>query len=83
VIWLLVVYLPVAHWVWGGGWLASWGTIDFAGGIVVHTTAGVSALVAAILVGPRDGFPHRLEPAAQPGHDNGRGRHAVGRLVRL
>ena len=67
VIWLLVVYLPVAHWVWGGGWLASWGTIDFAGGIVVHTTAGVSALVAAILVGPRDGFPHRLDPPHSPG----------------
>jgi ammonium transporter, Amt family len=53
--------------VWGGGWLASWGTIDFAGGIVVHTTAGVSALVAAILVGPRDGFPHRLDPPHSPG----------------
>jgi Amt family ammonium transporter len=67
VIWLVVVYLPVAHWVWGGGWLAAWGTIDFAGGIVVHTTAGVSALVAAILVGPRDGFPHRLDPPHSPG----------------
>ncbi len=66
-IWLVLVYLPVAHWVWGGGWLAAWGTIDFAGGIVVHTTAGVSALVAAILVGPRDGFPHRLEPPHSPG----------------
>ena len=43
-LWLLVVYVPVAHWVWGGGWLAGQGTIDFAGGIVVHTTAGVSAL---------------------------------------
>ncbi len=66
-IWLVLVYLPVAHWVWGGGWLAAFGTIDFAGGIVVHTTAGVSALVAAILVGPRDGFPHRLEPPHSPG----------------
>ncbi|HZK91246.1 MAG TPA: ammonium transporter [Stellaceae bacterium] len=66
-IWLVVVYLPIAHWVWGGGWLAAWGTIDFAGGIVVHTTAGVSALVAAILVGARDGFPHRLEPPHSPG----------------
>ena len=66
-IWLTLVYLPVAHWVWGGGWLASLGTMDFAGGIVVHTTAGVSALVAAILVGPRDGFPNRLVPPHSPG----------------
>ena len=66
-IWLVVVYIPVAHWVWGGGWLAAMGTMDFAGGIVVHTTAGVSALVAAILVGARDGFPDRLEPPHNPG----------------
>ena len=66
-IWLLLVYVPVAHWVWGGGWLAAAGTIDFAGGIVVHTTAGVSALVAAILVGPRTGFPHHLAPPHSPG----------------
>ncbi|MGH7117070.1 MAG: ammonium transporter, partial [Stellaceae bacterium] len=66
-LWLVLVYLPVAHWVWGGGWLAAHGTIDFAGGIVVHTTAGVSALVAAIMVGPRDGFPHRLAPPHNPG----------------
>lgn len=61
-IWTALVYVPVAHWVWGGGWLARAGTIDFAGGIVVHATAGVSALVAAWLVGPRDGFPKRLAP---------------------
>ena len=55
--WSLIVYAPVAHWVWGGGWLAStFGTMDFAGGLVVHTTAGVSALVAAALIGPREGF---------------------------
>lgn len=65
--WLIVVYLPVAHWVWGGGWLDARGAIDFAGGIVVHTTAGVSALVAAILVGARDGFPNRLNPPHSPG----------------
>lgn len=59
--WSLVVYAPVAHWIWGGGWLASGlGTLDFAGGIVVHTTAGVSALVAALLLGRRDGFPRTL-----------------------
>jgi Amt family ammonium transporter len=57
-LWSLIVYAPVAHWVWGGGWLASrLGTLDFAGGIVVHTTAGVSALVAALLLGKRSGFP--------------------------
>lgn len=60
-LWSLVVYAPVAHWIWGGGWLASGlGTLDFAGGIVVHTTAGVSALVAALLLGRRDGFPRTL-----------------------
>ena len=60
-IWGLVVYVPVAHWVWGDGWLAAkMGTKDFAGGIVVHTTAGVSALVAAMLVGKRQGFPRTL-----------------------
>ncbi len=56
-LWSLLVYAPVAHWVWGGGWLAERGTLDFAGGIVVHTTAGVSALVIALLLGKRQGFP--------------------------
>ncbi|KUR71767.1 ammonium transporter [Novosphingobium fuchskuhlense] len=57
-LWSVIVYAPVAHWIWGGGWLASrLGTMDFAGGIVVHTTAGVSALVAALLLGKRTGFP--------------------------
>jgi len=60
-LWGLVVYAPVAHWVWGGGWMATrLGTLDFAGGIVVHTTAGVSALVAAALLGKRAGFPKTL-----------------------
>jgi Amt family ammonium transporter len=60
-LWGLVVYAPVAHWVWGSGWLASSiGTLDFAGGIVVHTTAGISALVAALLIGRRNGFPKTL-----------------------
>ncbi|MEE4153907.1 MAG: ammonium transporter [Erythrobacter sp.] len=60
-LWGLVVYAPVAHWIWGGGWLASlFGTIDFAGGLVVHTSAGVSALVVALLLGPRSGFPHKV-----------------------
>ena len=55
--WLLAVYAPVTHWVWGGGWLSQMGVYDFAGGIVVHITAGTAALVAAIVVGPRRGFP--------------------------
>jgi len=60
-LWGLLVYAPVAHWVWGGGWMSStFGTLDFAGGIVVHTTAGVSALVAAMLLGKRLGFPKSL-----------------------
>jgi Amt family ammonium transporter len=60
--WHVVVYLPVTHWVWGGGWAAAAGVIDFAGGIVVHTTAGVSALVAALMVGARAGFPRHVLP---------------------
>jgi Amt family ammonium transporter len=60
-LWSLLVYAPVAHWIWGGGWLATrLGTLDFAGGIVVHTTAGISALVVALLLGKRAGFPRTL-----------------------
>ncbi len=58
-LWLLIVYAPVAHWVWGGGWLAEKGLLDFAGGTVVHVTAGVSALVAAMVIGNRKGFPEK------------------------
>ena len=59
-LWSVAVYAPVAHWIWGGGWLAStFGTLDFAGGLVVHTTAGVSALVVAIMMGARQGFPDK------------------------
>ncbi|HTU64617.1 MAG TPA: ammonium transporter [Steroidobacteraceae bacterium] len=57
-LWLLVAYVPLAHWVWGGGWLAQLGVMDFAGGIVVHVSAGVSALVCALVLGHRRGFPH-------------------------
>ncbi len=56
VIWTLAVYAPVAHWVWGGGWLGKLGVLDFAGGTVVHINAGVSALVAAAVLGPRKDF---------------------------
>lgn len=65
-IWLLVVYAPVTHWVWGGGWLAERGIIDFAGGIVVHVTAGVSAVVIAIMLGARNGFPEKITPPHAP-----------------
>ncbi|BDY04409.1 ammonium transporter [Ferrimonas sp. YFM] len=65
-LWLLVVYAPITHWVWGGGWLAEMGLYDFAGGTVVHITAGVAALVAALVLGPRKGYlqtailPHNM-----------------------
>ena len=61
-IWLIVVYAPITHWVWGGGWLGEMGLLDFAGGTVVHVTAGVAALVAAIVLGPRNGFPSKPMP---------------------
>ena len=60
--WVLLVYFPVAHWVWGGGWLADMGFRDFAGGAVVHITAGVAALVAAMVLGNRSGFPTTAMP---------------------
>jgi ammonium transporter, Amt family len=60
--WATLVYDPLCHWVWGGGWLGAMGTLDFAGGTVVHISSGVSALVAAILVGRRIGYPRRLFP---------------------
>jgi Amt family ammonium transporter len=66
-LWLLVVYAPVAHWLWGGGWLTDLKVMDYAGGLVVHATAGVSALVLAWRLGPRDGFPRDLSPPHNPG----------------
>lgn len=56
-VWMLLVYAPITHWVWGGGWLGKMGLLDFAGGTVVHITAGVGALVAALVLGNRKGFP--------------------------
>jgi Amt family ammonium transporter len=56
-LWLILVYVPVTHWVWGGGWLGQIGFRDYAGGAVVHVNAGVAALVAALVLGRRDGFP--------------------------
>src|SRR3546814_74677 len=65
-IWLLVVYVPVTHWVWGGGWLAELRVMDYAGGIVAHVTAGVSALVIAVMLGAREGFPAGVRPPHAP-----------------
>lgn len=65
-LWLILVYAPITHWVWGGGWLQEMGLLDFAGGTVVHITAGVAALVAALVLGPRKTFkqgatfPHNM-----------------------
>jgi Amt family ammonium transporter len=56
-LWSMIVYVPVAHWMWGGGWLQQLGALDFAGGIVVHVTAGIAGLVAALYVGKRKGYP--------------------------
>jgi ammonium transporter, Amt family len=66
-IWLLLVYAPVAHWIWGGGWLGALGVMDFAGGLVVHLTAGASALVLALVIGRRRGFPHDAITPHSPG----------------
>ncbi len=55
--WLLIVYLPICHWVWGGGWLGQMGLLDYAGGTVVHITAGTAAIVTAMMIGNRKGFP--------------------------
>ncbi|MBT3798108.1 MAG: ammonium transporter [Porticoccaceae bacterium] len=61
-LWLVLVYAPITHWVWGGGWLGEMGLLDFAGGTVVHITAGVGALIAALVLGNRKGFPRQAMP---------------------
>ena len=61
-LWFTLVYLPICHWVWGGGWLSDLGVMDFAGGTVVHINAGVAALVAAVVLGNRRGFPQVAMP---------------------
>ncbi|MEM7458626.1 MAG: ammonium transporter [Pseudomonadota bacterium] len=66
VLWLVFVYAPVCHWVWGGGWLADQGVADFAGGLVVHATAGISSLVFVIMMGKRVGFPEEMKPPHNP-----------------
>ena len=65
-LWLLVVYAPVTKWIWGGGIMAGWGVLDFAGGIVVHATAGTAALVAALVLGKRRNFPNAVQPPHSP-----------------
>ena len=65
-VWLLTVYAPVTHWVWGGGIMAEWGVLDFAGGIVVHATAGTAALICALVVGKRRSFPTSVQPPHSP-----------------
>ncbi len=66
-LWLVIVYAPVCHWIWGGGWLGGMGVMDFAGGLVVHATAGVSAIVIVKCLGSRRGFPNELRPPHSPG----------------
>jgi Amt family ammonium transporter len=61
-LWLCLVYLPICHWIWGGGWLAKLGVMDFAGGIVIHINAGIAALVSALVLGKRRGFPTTAMP---------------------
>lgn len=66
-LWLLFVYVPICHWIWGGGWLFDLGVIDFAGGLVVHATAGTAALLCAAVIGKRRGFPHEMPVPHSPG----------------
>ena len=61
-LWFILAYIPVCHWIWGGGWLANLGVMDFAGGIVIHINAGVAALVTALYIGKRKGFPTTAMP---------------------
>ena len=65
-LWLLLVYAPVTHWIWGGGWLAKMGVQDFAGGLVVHLNCGMAALVIAKMLGSRKGFPNEVKPPHSP-----------------
>ena len=66
-LWVILIYAPIVKWIWGGGWLADLGVQDFAGGLVVHLTAGITALVIAFFLGPRDGFPNAVQPPHNPG----------------
>ena len=81
VLWLILVYAPATHWVWGGGWLAKMGVFDFAGGLVVHTTAGVSALVIAYSLGISKRFSQKFQSSSQPCISYDRSLYALGWLV--
>ena len=65
-LWIIIIYAPVTHWIWGGGWLAELNIMDFAGGLVVHLTAGVSALVLAVILGRRKNFPDKISAPHNP-----------------
>ena len=65
-LWLIIIYAPVTHWIWGGGWLAELNIMDFAGGLVVHLTAGASALVLAVILGRRKNFPDKISAPHNP-----------------
>jgi ammonia channel protein AmtB len=80
-LWLILVYAPICHWVWGGGWLGNMGLQDFAGGSVVHITAGVAALIAATVNGREKGIRLNGHAPSQPDHDSDWRGNAVGRLV--
>ena len=83
-VWLLIVYVPIAHWVWGpGGWIAEWGVLDYAGGLVVEITSGASALALALVLGTAAWFQGRVDAAAQSAVRADRRRPAVVRLVRF
>ena len=65
-LWIIIIYAPVTHWIWGGGWLAELNVMDFAGGLVVHLTAGASALVLAVILGRRKNFPDKISAPHNP-----------------
>ncbi len=67
-LWLIIVYAPICHWVWGGGWLGSMGVLDFAGGTVVHINAGIAGLMAALVLGKRKGYPTTPMPPHNLGY---------------
>ena len=82
-LWSLLVYIPICHWVWGGGWLEQMGAMDFAGGLVLHANVGAAALVASIIVGRRLGVSQRDCATPQPRDDGGGDGDAVGGVVRV
>ena len=82
-IWMTIVYAPITHWVWGGGWLGDRGILDFAGGTVVHINAGIAGLAACLVLGKRRGLPDHPDASEQPRLHHRRRGHAVGGVVRI